>query len=807
VEGHKRTEPIMPDLIFWTTATAHEFKSVVNRVMVSAKNKPPNRVVVDLEEVDPGDVVLAMGKYPLEVLQQSGVVPKNRSITSLRNKALPLMDSGAVALLTFDPSSVTYDYGLLTEIECDVRLALRLMATGTLAPTTGTYEWVDDFTDLCRYVDAKYRETGERVELSVDTETMGLYPWYPDKHIVSIAFSVEEGYSDVLDCRPSAVSSQLIAHKGRLWEQILWLLNSPKVRVRGANFKYDAGWLMEKWGMSCRSFTADTFLIGSLLDENRSNSLNLHAKVYTTCGGYDDIFNTKYDKGHMELIPGNDLVEYAGGDTDAALRVARELLKELKWDIALEEFYRIILHPTARAFEAVERRGVLIDMAAFDALHEKLDDTLADLEEQMWELVPTRVKQKHIEDLKFKPSLLSDLFFTKAGWGLTPQMFTAKPDKDGVPRPSTAKSHFEMFEDHPKAGEFVALKNEHGSATKTLQTYVIGFLKHLRPDGRFHPTYNFGKGPMHEKGGGADAGTVTGRLSNKGPALQTLPSHTKWAKRLRQCYPAPPGCLFFNADYDQGELRIAADVANESTMLDEYNKGTHADLHALTAATVSGYTVEDFAALKIDMPAKWKELRQKAKAVNFGLIYTMSAFGLMMYAKIGYGVEMTLDEAKAIHAAFFALYYKLKPWHTRYRHLAHVDGQVRNPLGRLRHLPLIKSSDQEVVSRAERQAINSPIQGGLSDMCLWSVALAERYITPHAPLQIIGATHDNIYGYVPEKEAVSILAELIGIMEHLPFHELPEASEWGRRPVRLPFPVEVSVGPTMGDLEVLDLAA
>ena len=218
------------------------------------------------------------------------------------------------------------------------------------------------------------------------------------------------------------------------------------------------------------------------------------------------------------------------------------------------------------------------------------------------------------------------------GLNLPLTTFTPKPDKDGVKRPATSLEHLMMFEDNPNAKDFIGVIEEYSSVVKTYNTYVIGFLKHLRSDGRFHPTFFLYVGDQEEDEGGAR----TGRLSAKGPAFQTIPKHTKWAKRIRRCYIAPPGYVITERDYSQGELRVIACLAFEENMIEAYKHGL--DLHLKTAAKFSGHTYESIAALKLsDLHAR-EEIRQLGKAGSPGYSWT----GVASKQGVGHGSELSL---------------------------------------------------------------------------------------------------------------------------------------------------------------------
>jgi len=247
----------------------------------------------------------------------------------------------------------------------------------------------------------------------------------------------------------------------------------------------------------------------------------------------------------------------------------------------------------------------------------------------------------------------------------------------------------------------------------------------------------------------------------------TVPKHTKWAKRIRRCYIAPDGHLVVERDYSQGELKVVACVANEQVMLQAYKDGK--DLHVITGGKAAGLTYEEMMALKVSDPELFAKYRQQGKPGNFGLLYGMGAEGFQIYAFKNYGVYFTMEEATAFHAAFFATYPRLLTYHSSYKAMAKKEGQVRSPLGRIRHLPLITSPNREVASGAERQAINSPIQGTLSDMLIWTIALEHKQgLSKVSPC--FGAIHDAAYNYIPEDQVDIILPKQLEIMENLPFH-------------------------------------
>ncbi|WP_266032632.1 DNA polymerase [Brucella intermedia] len=795
-------------ILIWTTSETSLLQKTFGPIMRSFRPDVPAHKFIPWKEEDPvpeageGDVVLVCGSKPLETMRREGLVQKNRTLNSLREK--PLKRGGGHYLLTFDPYSMMTEPEKMELLAWDVRLAARVMRTGSPLPNLGQYKWVNTYQPMIDWIEERYAKTGKAVDVACDTETMGFYPWYPDKDIVSISFTAKPMTAEVLYLGPQKRPIDLDPNVP-LFDQIQWLLTSPKVKTRFSNGKYDLIWIAEKWGIECTNFKFDNMLVGTLLNENLSNSLNIHAKVRTDMGGYDDSFNDKYDKGHMEKIPANDdFLVYAGGDTDAAQRVADNLRDELAEDEQLTKFYITILHPAARAFEKIERRGVCVDQEKFAILREDLKKVVKENQDKALAILPNRMRIKYRDRIDDQiaagknpllPSILKEFFFTPHGLNLKPKMTTGKTGE-----PSMAKAHLRQFADVPAAMEMVGVLTEMDSAAKTLSTFVEGFLKHLRPDGKFHTTYFLGRAEF-EGHDDDESGTVTGRLSAKDPPFQVVPKKTKWAKRIRECFPAPKGYVVLSLDYSQGELKVVACVANEKTMIQAYMDGL--DLHALTGAKLAQVDVQEFLKWKDSedaaLAAAFEKNRGNAKPANFGLLYGMQVEGFRQYAWANYGIKLSFAEAEAMRNAFFELYPGLLGYHEKQRTLVSMTEQVRSPLGRIRHLPMIKSWDREIKSRAERQAINSPIQSTLTDMMCWAIALIEDAY-PNSPVQIVGQIHDAMIAYVPEHEATLWAGRLTEIMSNLPFHEL------GWNPV-LKFTADAEAGATLADLKKLKLAA
>lgn len=518
---------------------------------------------------DPGDTMVVLGNKYLQRFQSEGLMPKNRKIASVGGRVHNLSGYDCKVIFSYDPYMVNKDYKTKLDIEWAIQLALRLELTGKEEPVLGKYEYVDSFAKLVARV-KQLSVDDNPIPVTLDLETIGLVEHDPEAWIESISFTVDEGGSHLYRFRDKKSQPFIKTAQGKckivsaqkiLASQIKWLCTTNKIKMIGANLKYDARWIKEKWGFKIENFTFDTTIVGSLLDENVSNSLTIHAKRYTTMGGYDSALNTTYDKGRMGLIPDEPFLTYAGGDTDACYRAMNVLRKELLKDKALTNFYIELLHPALRVFEDIEAEGVLVDYDHFMTFQRDLVIELDDLNKTAKGLMSRHIVNKHYghdadgkEVFRLtKSAIIKEFMFGPRGLGLKPLKYTPKAKDNTWKYASTAKEHLMMFDGNPKAQAFVDLLKDYGAANKTLSTYVDGFLKHLRQDGRFHATFILFHGSYDSSN--SDGGTNTGRSSCTNPALQCL-----------------KGDSFVLTD--KGEVPIVALIANYEWGI-PYNVRTH----------------------------------------------------------------------------------------------------------------------------------------------------------------------------------------------------------------------------------------
>lgn len=772
-------------------------------------------------------VMLCCGNGYLKYLQTLGVISKGRAIRSVRNK-IREFSTGNKLIVGYAPSIIKSDYTKKPDVLWDIELACMTDKYGGIPKYPSDYKRVDDFSGTVELI-KRLAKTGI-VPVSIDLETMGTNPRIVGKEILSISITVIKGTAEVVyfDKPQRAYKNENL-----VW-QLDYILNSEDISVRGANFKFDIHWLREKFGLMCTNFKFDTLLVGSLLDENRPNSLDTHAKLVTTMGGYADEFNAKYDKAHMEDVPIEDAIQYGGGDTDACLRVAEDFKGELckPKNARLLSFYTKLLHPAARAFELIEAQGINVDRERYLNLQNDLEYYLQDRAGKIWEIIPPEMHKKPTKKgdpyNPVNPGMLKQYLFTKAGLNLTPKMMVDKVYKD-IPagdiwdargltpkkfldkyhpkmdederktflyqNAKTSMKHFKMFSEMKRSETIIRNVSEYTLAKKTLSTYVIGFLEYLDPiTERFYPTYMLFRGLFEDKND--VTGAKTGRTSLFDPALQQLPKHGKskdakmWIKRLRACYTAPPGMVILNVDFSEGELRLIADRSGDEEMIKAYRNGI--SLHAITAARLMETSLQEYMKLEDTNKELYENIRRNAKVVNFGLPYGMSSYGLRIYAEDGFGLILSKAESDKYVHDYFKTYKGIKPWHNVEKTHAKNTGYVVSALGRVRHTPLINSKDRLVRSHAERQAINSPIQSCLSDMLLLSTAELDRmYRGQIFPFLMI---HDNLCIYVPENDAEMWAKRVTDVMENLPLQ-----SKFGWTP-KVPIVADAEIGYDLANL-------
>lgn len=591
-----------------------------------------------------------------------------------------------------------------------------------------------------------------RGSVAFDIETTGLYPWHGD--IVSVGL----GTADEQYVIPWVHAEAKLNHKDVVEELDPIIQDCQLITQFG---KFDALWMRVKHGVDWIS-SFDVGLAHYLIDENSPHDLEFIAKRYLGIEPWDVPLDIKQGK---QGIAGKH-AQYLSQDLRTTRALRFKLGPLLDQQPGLKRVFHHILMPCLRLFTEIEFNGVFIDKTKFDEAEEYLTGEIARTLAQLKQWQPPDVvikrpkKDKIIEFNWGSPKQVGELLFDK--------LKIKCVEKTPTGRPSTSESTLKQI-DHPLVESLLA----HRGAKQQMSFFIDGWKPWLIGD-YLHPSFK-----LH--------GTVTGRLSAEHPNLQQVPRDP----RIRQLISAPPGWDLIEADLSQIELRIAAELADEAEMLYAFTHGI--DVHWLTllrelrrnmampelildtAAAILGRRLNNYqdavdALLKAGPDAAtefnsiWKELRKKAKAINFGFLYGMWWKKFRIYARDNYGVHVSADEAKESRESFFELYSDLPAWHRKQQRLARRHGYIETLSGRRRHLPDAMLKD-DTPQRAEalRQAINSPVQSFANELNLMAaLQLREEY--PRSIVQICGTVHDAVIARVKRPHTVEVSERLLEIM-------------------------------------------
>lgn len=542
---------------------------------------------------------------------------------------------------------------------------------------------------------------------TIDIETTGLNRF--KDNITWIGVQINEGIDDI---DPKVYTFDYSNKSSRKkFQSLMKHLRLNKAKLIWQNGKFDTLFLQTKTGV-LYPIHEDVMLMGTAYDLAEQHGLKHMAQKYL---GVPDWDIKKKDK----LSGKEDIVEpYLRCD----LKYTWELFCYFKQ--VMEEthvkIYKKLLLPAYKMYRQVEINGIYMDMDEYCIVREKYK----------------RIEDEKLDQLKAKydinwnsPQQKQKVLFgdEKDGFEGLPILKTTpagKPSADAsVLKRLAAQEH-----------KLPQLILDYTAANTLNKMFLNRWGIDASYDGRIHPSFNL-------------TNVVSGRTSCNDPNLQQVPR----TKDVRALFTAPEGRVFFEADYSQLELRIAAHYAKEPTMLKIYREG--GDIHTETARVLTGGREPT------------KEERSKAKAVNFGFLYGMLAKKFVDYAYDSYGVVFTRSEAEAYRNAFFAKYSRLLPWHKEQEELCEMLGGVPNMFGRFRKLPKIYSENRWERLDAVRRAINTPVQGTGSDILLSAAIEVNHELSPYG-LKVCGTIHDSIVGEFNVEDTDWIVPEIKRIMAH-----------------------------------------
>ncbi len=480
--------------------------------------------------------------------------------------------------------------------------------------------------------------------------------------------------------------------------QLKPILENPNIRKIGQNIKYDLT-IFARYGIELQGVAFDTMLQSYTLDSTGRHNMDDLAERYL---GHQTIpFEELAGKGKNQLtfdqIELDKATEYAGEDAEITMKLHQLLWSELQKTPELVKLFEQIEMPLVSVLSRVERNGVLIDPAKLLAHSVEIEQRLKELE--------TLVHQEAGEVFNLASTKqLQEILFNKLGLPIL------KKTPKGAP-----STNEEVLEELAQMGHQVpVLLMEHRGLSKLKSTYTDKLPQMINAQtGRVHTSYH-------------QAVTATGRLSSSDPNLQNIPIRNEQGRRIRQAFIARDGYVILAADYSQIELRIMAHLANDANMIKAFAEGK--DIHRSTAAEIFGVPLE----------AVTSEQRRSAKAINFGLIYGMSEFGLANQL----GISRT--DAKKYMELYFQRYPAVQQFMLDIREKAAEKGYVETLFGRRLYLPEINSSNQMRRKAAERVAINAPMQGTAADIIKVAMIGIDQAVRNCEDIAMIMQVHDEL---------------------------------------------------------------
>ena len=565
--------------------------------------------------------------------------------------------------------------------------------------------------------------------LALDTETTGLD--YMDAKLVGISLSVKSGEAAYI---PLGHQQEEQLDVDVVLKKLKPILESTKIKIVGQNIKFDRN-ILARYGIQLTSFENDTMLMSYVLNSTATrHNLDALAQYYlnykTTT--FEEVAGKGVKQVTFDLVPIDQAVHYASEDADITYRLHEELKSRLAKEPVLNTLLEEIEIPLITVLSDMERAGTLVNEKVLKAQSKNFSKRITKLETEAYELA----------DQEFNlgsPKQLQEIFFEKLKYPIL--------QKTPGGQPSTAENVLQQLSEDYELPKIIL---EHRTLSKLKSTYTDKLPSQISPStGRIHTSFN-------------QTGTSTGRLSSSDPNLQNIPIKTEDGRRIRQAFEAPKGYQLISADYSQIELRVIAHLSKDEGLLKAFKEGQ--DIHSSTASEVFGVDIKE-----VDL-----NQRRSAKAINFGLIYGISAFGLSKQLGIN----------RNLAAEYMDIYFSRYPGVRKYMNTIKSEtkkiGYVETLYGRRLYLPEISTGNAIRRQAAERVAINAPVQGTAADImkkAMLSVndSLKEQKIDAKLILQV----HDELVVESHEKDTSKVKKILTDSMS---------------KAAKLSVPLEVEIG-------------
>ena len=575
--------------------------------------------------------------------------------------------------------------------------------------STEQYETLLSLQDLERWI-AMLKRKGV---FAFDTETTSLN--YMDAELVGVSFATEPGIAAYIPVAHDYPGAPDQLERDQVLALLKPLLEDPALKKIGQNLKYDMS-VLANYDITLRGVEYDTMLESYVLDSvatrHDMDSLSLKYLGHQTVA-FSDIAGKGSKQLTFNQVGIEEAARYAAEDADVTLQLHNTLWPRLEKIPSLKSVFRDIDMPLVPVLSRIERNGCHVDADMLRRQSNELAKTMVELEQKAWEVAGQQFNLS-------SPKQLGDILYGKLG------IPVVKKTPKG--QPSTAEA---VLEELALDYELPQVIMDYRSVSKLKSTYTDKLPEMLsRRSGRLHTSYH-------------QAVAATGRLSSSDPNLQNIPVRTNEGRRIRQAFVAPAGYKLVAADYSQIELRIMAHLSGDEGLVSAFAQGL--DIHRATAAEVAGKKVEDVTDLE----------RRNAKAINFGLIYGMSAFGLARQLGIG------RQEAQQYVDSYFEKYPGVKRYMDKTRTEAAENGFVETLFGRRLYLPDIHARNGNIRQGAERTAINAPMQGSAADIIKRAMIDVDRWLGDSAlDAKMIMQVHDELVFEVAEGDVDTLVREV-----------------------------------------------
>ncbi len=545
--------------------------------------------------------------------------------------------------------------------------------------------------------------------IAIDTETTGLD--YMDTDLVGISLSYKPGeaYYIPINHQDDTVNQLKL---NVVLDALKPVLESSKNKIIGQNIKFDRN-VLAKYGINISSIKNDTMMMSYVLDASATrhnlDALSSYYLNYKT-STFEDVAGKGVKQITFDQVPIEEATNYAAEDADITLRLYEELNPKLESVASLKKLNDEIEIPLIEVLSEMEQNGAILNSKILSSQSKDLENRIKKLEKKAYEIAGEEFNLGSTKQLR-------EIFFDKLNYRIIKKTPGGQPSTD-------EKVLVELAEEYELPGVLL----EHRTLSKLKSTYTDKLPGQIsETTGKVHTSFH-------------QAVTTTGRLSSSDPNLQNIPIRTEDGRRIRQAFEPSKGHRFISADYSQIELRIMAHISKDVGLLQAFQEGE--DVHSKTASEVFDVAIEEVTA----------DLRRNAKAINFGLIYGISAFGL------GKQLGISRNLAAEYMAMYFEKYPGVKKYMESTKDFASQNGYVETLFGRRLYLRDINASNAIRRQASERAAINAPVQGTAADIMKIAMIKTHQAIkAENVKAKLILQVHDELILDTPKKEIDSVI--------------------------------------------------